>query len=40
MVSAPQVSRDQFAATGHFDPESQKVDTYWKAHLAMITGSK
>ncbi len=40
MDTAPQVSRDQFGATGHFDQESQKVDAYWKAHITTITGSK
>ena len=32
MAAAPQVNNDQFATPGHFDPESQKVDAYWKAH--------
>jgi sporulation protein YlmC with PRC-barrel domain len=31
---APRVSKDQFATPGQFDPESRKIDTYWKAHLA------
>ena len=32
--AAPQVTDDQFAEPGKFDPESQKVDAYWKTHLA------
>jgi sporulation protein YlmC with PRC-barrel domain len=32
--AAPRVNRDQFAKPGHFDQEGQKIDAYWKAHLA------
>ncbi len=34
MDGAPRVSDDQFSAAGHFDQETQKVDAYWKTHLA------
>jgi sporulation protein YlmC with PRC-barrel domain len=34
MADAPQVADDAFAANGQFDQESQKVDAWWKAHLA------
>jgi sporulation protein YlmC with PRC-barrel domain len=32
--AAPQVNHDEFATTGHFDRESQKIDAYWKTHLS------
>jgi sporulation protein YlmC with PRC-barrel domain len=32
--AAPRVNHDQFAKSGQLDQEGQKVDAYWKAHLA------
>ena len=37
--AAPQVSSNQFAPSGHFDHESQKVDAYWKARLSAKAAS-
>jgi len=34
LAAAPRVNHDQFATPGQFDPESQKVDAYWKTHLS------
>ena len=34
MDVAREVSDDQFPPIGHFDQESQKMDAYWKTHLA------
>jgi hypothetical protein len=34
MNDAPQLSRDQFVLTGHFEQESQTIDAYWKVHLS------
>jgi sporulation protein YlmC with PRC-barrel domain len=39
MDGAPQVNSGQFGAHGQFDAESQKVDAYWKAHLAEKAGN-
>ena len=36
MESAPEVTDNQFTTTGQFDQESQKVDAYWRTHLASI----
>jgi sporulation protein YlmC with PRC-barrel domain len=34
MNAAPQVGYDQFTTTEKFNQESQKVDAYWKTHIA------
>jgi sporulation protein YlmC with PRC-barrel domain len=33
MDAAPQVQKDRFAQSGHYDQERQVVDQYWQAHL-------
>lgn len=39
MTAAPQVNDDQFTKSGQFDAESQKVDTYWTAHVKTATAA-
>ena len=34
MDAAPQIGKDQFATSGNFAEESQKLDAYWKAVIA------
>jgi hypothetical protein len=38
MDAAPRVSDDQFSVPDRFSHESQKVDAYWKTHLASAAG--
>lgn len=40
MADGPLVSRDKFGTSGQFDNESQKIDTYWKAHLTNTDTTK
>ena len=37
LAAAPQGRGDQFTKTGQFDAESQKVDTYWTAHVKLVS---
>lgn len=38
LAAAPQARSDQFTKAGQFDAESQKVDSYWAAHVKLAAG--
>ena len=34
MDAAPQVNKNEFTISNHFNVETQKVDAYWKTHIS------
>ena len=39
MDGAPQVSEDEFATSGQFEQQSQKIDAYWTTQLPKRAGN-